>query len=320
MTAARRVQDAYEHPYGVFRGEAAGWSRAALARAVRSGRLHRLRNGLYVPADLWNGEDASPAAATGRLLINTVAATLGLQDTVATHRSSGALLGLPLWSWRNTSPCVTVGRGRESAALDVHIHRARIPASHLGDLHIPATTAARTILDLAREHGARDAVVAGDYALAHGLTSVEELRRTALECARFPGIVRARALIDFLDARSESPLESVSRLVLSRLPFPMPTPQVEVFDATGFIGRTDFYWDALGMVGEVDGRSKYDDEPAEVVWAEKRRQEGFEDAGLVVVRWGMPELSDPRRLVRKLDAGAARARRRHPLDRRWRTR
>ena len=49
------------------------------------------------------------------------------------------------------------------------------------------------------------------------------------------------------------------------------------------LGRVDFYWDHAGVVGEADGRVKYDDR--DVLMAEKARQEQLEDAGLIVVRW-----------------------------------
>lgn len=73
-----------------------------------------------------------------------------------------------------------------------------------------------------------------------------------------------------------------------------------------FLGRVDFYWDC-GVVGEADGRSKYDDR--DVLIREKLRQEELENAGLVVVRWTWSDLATPSllpRLQRAFERAAAR--------------
>ena len=60
---------------------------------------------------------------------------------------------------------------------------------------------------------------------------------------------------------------------------------IGIFDVAGiFRGRCDFYWDEFGVVGEADGRDKYDGR--DVLWDEKERQEDLERLGIVVVRWG----------------------------------
>ncbi len=87
------------------------------------------------------------------------------------------------------------------------------------------------------------------------------------------------------DGRAESPLESVSRLVLRWLALPTPDLQTTLCDRNGvFLGRADFYWDEFGVAGEADGRLKYEDR--DVLTAEKLRQEALEDPGVAIVRWG----------------------------------
>ena len=92
----------------------------------------------------------------------------------------------------------------------------------------------------------------------------------------------------FLDARSESALESVSRAIIHEHELPPPEPQV-VIDAgaerhTGSTssGRSQ------RVVGEADGMTKYDD--IGVLRAEKVRQERLERLGLTVVRWTWREM------------------------------
>jgi hypothetical protein len=121
------------------------------------------------------------------------------------------------------------------------------------------------------------------------------------------------------DARAESPLESVSRLVLRWAGLPTPDLQVTLFDEYGVpVGRGDFYWDEFGVVGEADGRTKYDDRS--VLTREKLRQERLEDLRAVVCRWGWDDAVYARgalqaRVARAFERG--RARDRSGLPRLW---
>jgi hypothetical protein len=74
-----------------------------------------------------------------------------------------------------------------------------------------------------------------------------------------------------------------------RLNLPRPDLQVDVEDAGGLVGTTDFGWP--GVVGEFDGRSKYGipegadpAEVAEVLWREKRREDRLRRV-VRVARW-----------------------------------
>src|SRR5262249_50244 len=97
-------------------------------------------------------------------------------------------------------------------------------------------------------------------------------------------------------------------LVIARLGLPAPEPQVTILDEfLRVVGRADFYWDEYGVIGEADGRSKYDDRP--VLTAEKDRQELLEDLGLVAIRWGWDiAWRRPAVLREKLERGFERGR------------
>ncbi|MGH8962686.1 MAG: hypothetical protein ACRDWT_16110 [Jatrophihabitantaceae bacterium] len=70
----------------------------------------------------------------------------------------------------------------------------------------------------------------------------------------------------------------------------------QLFDTGGrFVGRADFYWPEFGVVGEADGRMKYDDRT--VLLAEKRRREALEALGLIVVRWHWTDVTRRPRLL-----------------------
>ncbi|MCF6744792.1 hypothetical protein E9529_10960 [Blastococcus sp. KM273128] len=66
-------------------------------------------------------------------------------------------------------------------------------------------------------------------------------------------------------------------------------------------------------MGEFDGRVKYGrllrpgQEPGEVVFAEKRREDATRDEGWDVVRWVWAELAAPHRLAAKVRRARERA-------------
>ena len=175
------------------------------------------------------------------------------------------------------------------------------------------------MIDIAREHGRDSAVCVGDAALRRHMTTPDALAATVAECGRWPGIRRARGVIDLLDPLSESPLESVGRLRIHDLGLPRPQLQVNIFDLTGrFLGRVDQYWDEPGVFGEVDGKEKYGDQPRASWWAEKKRHERIEDTGLVGLRYGQAEIEDPPELARKVTSAFRRGFARPPGERAWR--
>jgi very-short-patch-repair endonuclease len=107
-------------------------------------------------------------------------------------------------------------------------------------------------------------------------------------CSGWFDLGKATRSIAFLDARSESPLESVSRAVLHERELPAPELQVEVVAREGSSYRVDFLWRAQGVVGEADGLQKYSD--PKVLRLEKIRQERLEQLGLKVLRWNWREM------------------------------
>jgi hypothetical protein len=172
------------------------------------------------------------------------------------------------------------------------------------------TSVARTLADVGRHRPQATAVAAIDAALNSERVTMDALDDVLRFCWNWPRVARAHRAVRLSDARSESPLESISRLVIGRMRLPVAALQTNIFDEHGrLVGRADFYWDEFGVVGEADGRSKYDDRG--VLIMEKQRQEVFEDLGLVVVRWGWSDAAYRPHLVRaKLERGFERGSRR----------
>ncbi|RRJ86834.1 hypothetical protein EG850_07380 [Gulosibacter macacae] len=89
----------------------------------------------------------------------------------------------------------------------------------------------------------------------------------------------------------ESYLESYSFARLIQLGMPLPELQPKLLGATGLLlGRGDFLWRDQGVIGEVDGLTKYTGaygkSPEQTISDEKNRHQNIEFDGWVVVRWG----------------------------------
>lgn len=175
------------------------------------------------------------------------------------------------------------------------------------------TSAARTVLDLARSLPFDAAVVTGDAALRVGLSP--DLLDASLALAAFrPGIGAARRVLGFLDGRSESPGESLSRVVMARDGLPKPDLQLAIADDLGFfVARSDFGWAEYKTLGEFDGKIKYDAllRPGEtlqdVMWRERKREDALRDLGWQVVRWLWADLYRPGLIAGRLRRAFARA-------------
>jgi hypothetical protein len=266
---------------------AVGWSDSALTRAVRAGRLVAIRRGqlAHVSCVPQPGV-ASPAEFDLFEVSQALAAARSCRGSVISHRSAALMHGLPILR-RDGHPTLTLPPGSASVLVAASLHRASLPACEVTSYGASATTSvARTLVDLGRSLSTAGAVVSLDAALHRHLTSPADLEAVLVRCWNWPGIRRAMRAISLADARSESPLESVSRLVIGWLGLPRPMLQRSIYTADGtFIGRADFCWEEYGVVGEADGAGKYALSPTSLL-EEKHRQEGFEDLGLVVVRWG----------------------------------
>jgi hypothetical protein len=184
---------------------------------------------------------------------------------------------------------------------------------------VVATSVAHTIVDLARHRPLTTSVAAIDAALYRRLTTTDAIDDVLRHCWNWPRIARAQGVVRLSDGRAESPLESVSRLVIGWLGLPAPEPQKVIRDLDGYpIGRVDFYWDEFGVAGEADGRSKYNGR--DVLTAEKDRQELIEGLGVAVARWGWRQAVRNRQALRaKIESAFVRgqARDRSGFPRGW---
>lgn len=182
-------------------------------------------------------------------------------DALAAGTSAARILGLAMPAPPpNEIVVVTSDPTGKGQRRDGYVLRyADVPSAHRVQRHgVAITSAARTVVDLARERPIREGVVVADSALRRHLVTVPELRAMARDCFTKPRINRAYQAIELAEPNSESVLESVSRLAMHEQELPPPRTQVVIRDARGPIARVDFLWEHYGVVGEADGLGKYE--------------------------------------------------------------
>jgi len=292
-----------------------GYTYAELARMTRDAGLVRVRRGAYVAGS----EQPLDPRVTHLQLIEATLAQSSSPDLVVSHASAAVLHGLPIGHHQLARVHLTQDRnGQGRIRRYVHLHGAALdPADVTEVAGFRVTSLSRTVLDLACALRPLLAVPIGDAALRGGMTT-DELTQRLAESHHRHGIARARRTATLLDPRSESPGESMSRVVFAEQRIPMPTPQLEVFDERGrLVGRSDFGWQEQRTLGEFDGKVKYGrlllkpgQTPEDALFDEKQREDRLRDLGWQVVRWVWAELFSPAALIDRLNRAFARGRRR----------
>ena len=243
---------------------AAGLSRPRLRSLVRRGVLIPVGWGIYARAAP-AAEAARGPAGEHALRAAAALAAVG-PAAVASHHSAALIHGLDLFGRQPAAVTVTRPPGASgswTARPGIRLHIAALPAGHMTLRRgVPVTSVGRTTVDLARTSPFPAGVTVLDSALREGAVSKAELQAVLTTCGRWPGIQRARRAVAFSDARSESVLESISRVAFRDQGLPPPVLQAWVGDAGEVIGRADFLWRAYRTIGEADGAIKYPIRPA----------------------------------------------------------
>jgi hypothetical protein len=293
---------------------AAGMSRGQLRRLVQRGAWLRLAHGVFAPAGLVAAEAGD---AAGKHAVR-VAAALALTGpgAVASHHSAALIYGMGVFGLPAAEPVTLTrapgGTSRRASRPGVHLHIAALPTEHVVTWRgLPVTSVPRTVVDVARASPFRAGVVVADSALRARQVSRAELDLCITHCAGWPGIRGARRVAAFADARSESVLESIARVVFHDHGLPPPDLQAWVGDEDNIIGRADFLWRAYRTVGEADGAVKYAD-PARAM-AQLDRDARLRAAGFEVVHFTWQQITRaPGQVVTSIKAAFRRGSAREP--------
>ena len=155
----------------------------------------------------------------------------------------------------------------------------------------PVTTVERTVHDLAVRLRTDDLVCLLDSALRLGWMPQKEDRRARS---------RMREALPLADARSESPLETRLRLLLTRAGLPPESLQFEVRDATGrMVARVDMAWPGVRLGIEADGRSVHG--LPEALLGDRRRQNDLQELRWTILRFTWDDVvNHPQAVIAKV--------------------
>ena len=178
----------------------------------------------------------------GEHLLQTAAALATLGPAVASHQSAAIIHGMDLLTRPRVVTLTRPAVGSKSGRPRVRLHFAQLPTEHITVVHgMRVTTAARTVIDLARVLEFRAGVVTADSALRNKLVTKPELESPLAESSRRMNRRRVADVIAFADGRAESVLESIARVAFKDCGLPPPELQVWVGGAET-VGRVDFLW------------------------------------------------------------------------------
>lgn len=280
---------------------ASGDTTRGLERAARSGRLTRVRPGAYVVAEHWAQLDSE---ARHRIAMDAYAAT-SRRPVVFAVESAAALLGIPVVGEWPDLPRVIIG-STQSQRARVGVSPRWRDLGH-GDAtlagRVGATSLVRTTLDLAAERDLPSGVAAVDHLLRVDPGAGDELRALLARLRPFRGARKVDAALGVATGLAESPLESVSLLRILQLGFDAPAQQVDITVERRRY-RVDFFWPEAGVIGEADGRHKYDDPDA--LWQEKRREDDLRAVSSGFARWDWSDAWRGEPLARRLERAGLR--------------
>jgi len=305
-------------PFGRREAFRAGFTSRQIERAMERGYLLRVAPSVYAVCSPWR--ELTPWE---RYRLLAEAAVRLTPDAIVSHLADAVLLSLPNPAYEPKKVTMTLLDDTRTSRGDGwrQFHRGATPPEHIviragaGRL-IPA----RTVIDCARDLHPRDALAIMDAALRLGLCTREELVAMRRHQAQWPGILGADRILPISDPLRENWLESISAWAFHSHGLDVGIPQVTVVDPSGrAIGRADALWPDLGIVGEADGRAKYelgqDGHPSNDVikavrsnlLAERVRENRFSDVGLEVFRWDRADALAMTPLVDRFIAARERA-------------
>lgn len=183
----------------------------------------------------------------------------------------------------------------------------RRPISQHNVIHgVRVTHPVRTFIDIARDHGFAEGLIAADWLRSQGFER-GHLVAAVEKMGRFRNLSVVRRCIEHSSAASESPYESLARALFIWGKVGDIEVQVEI---CGF--RVDLLIDGWVAV-EIDGDLKYSQDPEQTIIQEYNRQKQIGNLGFAFLRYRPEELRrEPRRVLAEvrstLESGASQLR------------
>lgn len=176
------------------------------------------------------------------------------------------------------------------------IRRAMLPDADVLDSEPPRTTLLRAAVDIAREADGTQAVVALDRILNTGRLTEVSLFDAVAGLPPCRGSSLARTAVSRADGRSESPPETLTRLLLVAAGL-APVPQYRVMSAGVFVARVDLAFVVERVAIEYEGSWHW--EPGQLR-RDRQRLDRLTAVGWRVVHVTAADLHHPRELIARV--------------------
>jgi hypothetical protein len=125
---------------------------------------------------------------------------------------------------------------------------------------LPVTTPARTAFDLGRRLDFQSAVQRIDALMQATDVKVDDVWAVMAQHSGVRGLKQLSSVLNLVDGGSESPYESLTRILLVRNGFPRPETQIRVCDDDGFVvARLDMGWPDYRVGVDFDGAQHWTD-------------------------------------------------------------
>ena len=272
---------------------ALGETDQSLRAALRAGAIVRLRHGVYARTALVTELDEKE-----RHLLLARAAVLQQQGPVALAGPSGALFqGFDVFG--HDLSVVHLARldggsaRRETGIVHHQVSRSVARGVRVQD-GLLVVSPEDAVWQVALMSSLEGGVVTADSALHQRPGLADPLAVVAGRSRNHPHSRTARLALRLARGESESVGESLTRMACFRHDIPAPVLQKVVTGRAGQrIGRSDFSWDEFRLLGEFDGRIKYErllregETTSQAVVREKRREDRMRatDRGMTRFIW-----------------------------------
>lgn len=287
-----RFTENFSHPRPFTREQA--FTAGITAKQLEGPRFERIFRGVYIETGLktrshtTNGAQrqsqtlANPSHGIypGHSLHTRAAAALLLAppDALISHTTALAIYGLDLPGKRCIHVSTNEGWVTRVDGIKGHRRIYDISRRHLAGLSI--TGPERTLVDVASIRSLPWVVAAGDFLLQKRLTKTDLLSEYA-QLRHLHGVQRLREAMKWIRHGAESPMESVTRLLIQMAGLPEPATQFEVFDQRTFVARVDLAYISWKIAIEYDG--KWHERSSEQRAYDRDRREKLERLGWHVV-------------------------------------
>jgi very-short-patch-repair endonuclease len=267
-----------------------GLGRRAIQVRIEAGRLHPIHRGVYAVGH-------KRLAREGHWMAAVLACGPG---AVLSGRTAAALWGIRPYSGR--IEIVAPGPRRHSAAFIAR--RSSLPPDEITETAgLPATTPARTILDLAavlEDHQLDKAIREADYRRILDMSELNRLIDRHPTCKGRASLRKALATAALGMSTTRSELEDRFRALLLTANLPRPTLNATIELNTTTI-EVDALWKSHGLIAELDGHAAH--ASATAFEADRLRDRRLAAAGYTVLRITWRQLTQaPNQVLADLSA------------------